>query len=97
MVAGALFVIPLLPATFIQLFWIVALGVLFLNRWPNGRGPAWSAVEVIPWPTAAQVREMAAEGTVEATATTEPAPAPAPGEEKPGPSRSSRKKRKKRR
>ena len=41
---------------FVQLFWIVALGMLFLNRWPNGRGPAWSVVEAIPWPTAADAQ-----------------------------------------
>jgi hypothetical protein len=32
--------------------WLVALGSLFLNRWPNGRGPAWETVEAIPWPSA---------------------------------------------
>jgi hypothetical protein len=100
-VAGALLVLPILPGggSFVQLFWIIALGVLFLNRWPNGRGPAWSAVEAIPWPTAAQVRALAADGPA-AEPAVEPAPAgaPAAAEEKPaGPSRSSRKKRKKRR
>ena len=57
-------VIPILPGAFVQLFWIVALGMLFLGRWPNGRGPAWSVVEAVPWPTAADVqaaREAAAE------------------------------------
>ena len=54
-IAGMLVVIPILPGAFIQLFWIVALGMLFLGRWPNGRGPAWDVVEPIPWPTAADV------------------------------------------
>jgi hypothetical protein len=95
-VAGALLVLPILPGggSFVQLFWIIALGVLFLNRWPNGRGPAWSVVEVIPWPTQAQTRALAAEGSGEPVAADAPPPA---AEEKPGPSRSSRKKRKKRR
>ena len=63
-IAGVLVVIPILPGAFVQLFWIVALGMLFLNRWPNGRGPAWDVVEAIPWPTAADAqaaREAAAE------------------------------------
>ena len=57
-IAGVLVVIPILPGAFVQLFWIVALGMLFLNRWPNGRGPAWSVVEPIPWPTAADQQRM---------------------------------------
>jgi hypothetical protein len=63
-VSGVLLVIPLLPGGIIQLFWIIALGALFLGRWPNGRGPAWEVVEAIPWPTAADVqaaRQEAAE------------------------------------
>ena len=57
---GALYavpIIPLLPLLF-QLFWLIALGFLFLDRWPGGeRGPAWSRVEAIPWPSAAEQRE----------------------------------------
>ena len=79
-------VIPILPGAFIQLFWIVALGMLFLNRWPNGRGPAWDVVEAVPWPTAAdqQAARQAARGRARRTRPTEPeaeqprrAPAPA--------------------
>jgi hypothetical protein len=33
-------------------FWLGAVGLIFLNRWPGGRGPAWDTVEAIPWPTA---------------------------------------------
>jgi hypothetical protein len=33
-------------------FWLAALGVLFLDRWPGGRGPAWDEVAEIPWPSA---------------------------------------------
>lgn len=50
-------VIPLVSAGFVQLFWVVALGMLFLGRWPGGRGPAWETGEAIPWPSAAQRRE----------------------------------------
>lgn len=43
----------------IQLFWLGGLGLLFLDRWPGGRGPAWSSGEAIPWPTAADRAEAA--------------------------------------
>ena len=64
-IAGGLLVLPLLPGggNFIQLFWMVALGMLFLDRWPGGRGPAWETVEAIPWPSAAERRDdLAASG-----------------------------------
>lgn len=53
-VVGVLFVIPLLGSIpVVEVFWVVALGLLFLDRWPQGgRGPAWEAGEAIPWPTA---------------------------------------------
>ena len=52
---GVFIAVPILGgATLIQLFWLVALGMLFLGRWPGGgRGPAWDRVEAVPWPTAA--------------------------------------------
>jgi len=43
-------------AGIIEAFWLVAPGALFLDRWPNGRGPAWSTVEAIPWPSAADAQ-----------------------------------------
>lgn len=60
-IVGVLLVIPLqgnLPV--VQIFWVGALGALFLDRWPQGRGPAWEAVEEIPWPTAAERRDVLA-------------------------------------
>lgn len=54
--SGILIVLPIVPGGFVQLFWVAALGLLFTGRWPNGRGPAWSVVEPIPWPTAADVQ-----------------------------------------
>jgi hypothetical protein len=57
-IVGALTAVPLLGgAPVVQLFWLMAMGVLFLNRWPQGRGPAWEAVESIPWPTAQDRRD----------------------------------------
>ena len=59
-VIGALYVLPLLDLSVVQLFWLLALGVLFLGRWPGGRGPAWERGEAVPWPSAAEQREAAA-------------------------------------
>ena len=62
-VSGALLILPLLPGggSVVQLFWVVALGLLYLDRWPNGRGPAWEVAEAVPWPTAAEQREPRSE------------------------------------
>ena len=57
-IVGVLLVIPLqgnLPV--VQVFWMGALAALFLNRWPQGRGPAWASGEAIPWPTAQDRRD----------------------------------------
>ena len=56
-ILGALYVLPLGPTPLIQFFWVSALGALFLDRWPGGRGPAWEAMTELPWPTAAQIAE----------------------------------------
>ncbi len=53
--------IPVVSAGFVQLFWLIALGLLFLGRWPGGRGPAWETGEATPWPSAAQRRTELAE------------------------------------
>lgn len=90
-ILGALYVLPLGPTPIIQFFWFTALGALFLDRWPGGRGPAWDALAEVPWPTAAQVaehRRRAEEGEL-------PADGPEP-EEAPA-AKSSQRSRKKRR
>jgi len=55
-IIGVLYVIPI-GVQILQLFWLGALGMLFLDRWPGGRGPAWQTGEAIIWPGAAQQRE----------------------------------------
>jgi hypothetical protein len=54
-IVGVTTVIPLLgPVPIVEVFWVAALGLLFLGKWPQGGpGPAWDAGEAIPWPTAA--------------------------------------------
>jgi hypothetical protein len=51
-IVGALTVLPLLPggASVVQVFWLGGLALLFLGRWPGGRGPAWETGEAEPWP-----------------------------------------------
>src|SRR5205823_7093693 len=45
-ILGVLFVLPLIASPIIQLFWLLALGLLFLGNWPGaGRGPAWETGE----------------------------------------------------
>ncbi len=58
-IVGVLLFVPLFGRPpVIAYFWTIALGFLFLNRWPQGRGPAWESGEAIPWPTAAELREQ---------------------------------------
>jgi hypothetical protein len=38
-------------------FWLVAMGILYVGKWPNGQPPAWEAGEARPWPSRAQMRE----------------------------------------
>lgn len=91
-IVGGLLVIPLLPGGVVQLFWLAALGALFLGRWPGGRGPAWESGEAVPWPSAAEVRSRQS-GEAE-----EPEPEPEPeGEAETPPHPVSRKRKKKRR
>jgi hypothetical protein len=96
-VCGALIVLPLAGVSFIvQGFWLGALGVLFLGRWPGGRGPAWETGEAEPWPSAAQ-RRAELRGPASPDDAAEP-PDAAPAEPEPLPERPpSRKRRKKKR
>jgi hypothetical protein len=43
----------LLRGSPVESFWLIAVGVLFLDRWPGGRGPAWDTGEAGRWPTPA--------------------------------------------
>jgi hypothetical protein len=59
MFAGATIVIrDLDPFGAIRSFWLAALALLILGRLPNGRPPAWSVPEAVPWPTQQEVREQ---------------------------------------
>lgn len=56
--AAILVFLPIGGATLeiIPAFWMLAMGVLYLGRWPNGDPPAWTAGEARPWPTQAERR-----------------------------------------
>jgi hypothetical protein len=90
-ILGALFVVPVVASPIIQLFWLIALGALFIDRWPGGRGPAWETGEAVPWPSAQQRAGVPEEK--------EEAEAPEPGTEHSAPRqpnpRASRKRKKK--
>ena len=51
---SGLFFLPIFGAPtlqFVPTFWLVAMGILLMERWPNGDPPAWAAGEARPWPT----------------------------------------------
>ncbi len=56
--SGLLF-LPFFATATLQLiptFWLVATGILLMERWPSGDPPAWAAGEARPWPTQADRR-----------------------------------------
>jgi uncharacterized membrane protein (DUF2068 family) len=56
--SGLLF-LPFFATATLQLiptFWLVATGILLMERYPGGDPPAWAAGESRPWPTQAEVR-----------------------------------------
>jgi hypothetical protein len=98
-ILGALFVLPLIASPVIQLFWLLALGALFLNLWPGGRGPAWETGEAAPWPSAqgrlgGGTSDGAAAAEAEAEAGVETEPGAEPESQQPNP-RAARKRKKK--
>lgn len=80
--AGVLF-LPLFSSTTFELitaFWLVAMGIMFAGRWPNGEPQAWAAGEARPWPSQAELRAARQAGQGKpalSSATADAAPAPA--------------------
>ena len=100
-IVGVLYVLPVLPGgqSFVQLFWLGAVAMLFLGRWPGGRGPAWETGEAIEWPSAARRREEHSQemaGSLSTSDPRDPEPADEAGEDEQPPSPRKRKKRKRR-
>jgi hypothetical protein len=96
--SAILIFLPLGGATLevIPSFWLVAMGILYVGKWPNGQPPAWESGEARPWPSRAQARQEAAGGRAGkpalATGSADVTPAPA----KPASVGGSRKRRRKR-
>jgi hypothetical protein len=94
---GILIFLPIGGATLevVPAFWLVAMGILYIGKWPNGQPPAWESGEARPWPSRAQMRAEAG------GARGKPAMATGAGDVTPPPARpasggSSRKRRRKR-
>jgi hypothetical protein len=96
-IAGGLIVFQLAGVSaIVQAFWLGALGLIFIGRWPGGRGPAWESGQAEPWPSAreraAQLRGDPPEPGPGRDPTSAPSPDPEPVPDRP-PSRKRRKKR----
>src|SRR5919108_74489 len=96
-VAGALLVLQIVPpvSVVLQSFWLAAIGVLYLGKWPGGRGPAWDSGEAEPWPSAAERRGLTARS--EQTETEDEAEEAAPEASEPERERRPSRKRKRKR
>jgi MFS family permease len=57
-IVGVTFVLPLDQQGIIRVFWLGALGMLFLGRMPSGMPKAWTTGEAEPWPSQQQLREQ---------------------------------------
>jgi MFS family permease len=84
-IVGVTFVLPLDQQGIIRVFWLGALGVLFLGRMPSGVPQAWTTGNAEPWPSQQQLREQrqAARGEAAAEGGEEPARRPSPTERTP--------------
>jgi hypothetical protein len=97
-ISALLIFLPIGGATLevIPSFWLVAIGILYIGKWPNGQPPAWESGEARPWPSRAQMRQQAGAGggrrPALAGGPADVAPAPA----QPASAGSSRKRRRKR-
>ncbi|MGZ6708154.1 MAG: hypothetical protein ACXVFN_14585 [Solirubrobacteraceae bacterium] len=97
MIVGATFVLPLDQQGIIRVFWLAALGVLLLGRWPRGMPPAWSTGEAMPWPSQQQIREQREAQRAEGQRAEPVAPAPVPRAPEASATGASRRKKRKRR
>jgi hypothetical protein len=42
----------------VMVFWLIAVGILFLGHWPRGLPPAWESGEARPWPSREAIEEQ---------------------------------------
>jgi hypothetical protein len=90
---GVFIIIPLVPLSTLQAFWLVAVAFLLFGLWPGaGVPPAWQTGREEPWPKAAPVERGRGRGRA---APAEPV-AEGPADERPSMSGAARRKRKRR-
>jgi hypothetical protein len=81
MFAGATIIIRQFdPPGVVRSFWLIALGLLILDRLPRaiaprGKPPAWAVAEAVPWPSQQQLREEREAARRKAAGEPEPEPA----------------------
>jgi hypothetical protein len=94
MALGASMILLLPVALLGVLVWTGYLGLMFVNRVPGGRPPAWDAGEAVPWPRPDEQQDQpqGGDGAIEGAATEVGGTAPSDGESQPA-----RRKRKRRR
>jgi hypothetical protein len=97
--AGAFMAFPLVQLPIVQAFWLIAVGILFLGKFPSGTPPAWETGRAEPWPTRQQMLEQQGKLPAGGNAPAKGAP-PAPADpiassepERPAQVRSKKKKR----
>jgi hypothetical protein len=105
--AGILVIAAITPVPIVAAYWLIALSVLFLGRWPTGMPPSWRSGKAEPWPSTQQLREearsrqaaaRAGRGNGNARPTKRPVPAEPVVAESSGPSpATAKRKRKKKR
>jgi hypothetical protein len=57
-IAGILVLFVITPVPIVQVYWLVALAVLFAGRWPTGTPPAWRTGRAERWPSSQELREQ---------------------------------------
>jgi hypothetical protein len=84
-IVGATFVLQLDQPGILRMFWLAALGLVLLGRWPGGIPKAWDTGEAEPWPSQQQLREQraAAQDAGGTEGDAKAARPPAPGAPKP--------------
>jgi hypothetical protein len=92
-------IILLPPGTLLLALWFGWLGLLFVDKVPGGRPPAWEAGEAIPWPKPGEERSSAPPNgeAIEGEATEVPVAGEAPERSQGGQPGSRKRKRKRRR
>lgn len=58
MIAGALVIFQITPVPIVEAYWLLALSVLFVGRWPNQEPAAWSTGRAERWPSSQEMREQ---------------------------------------